>query len=127
MAEAKQAPAAKSTKRLTSTKEPKAKKPEVVETVDAAPAPAAKPIAKAGKRSAKAVAQTKEKQAKEERKVAVKEKESAAEHKPKIVQKVRSKLERRGKQFRKLAEQIEKDKLYTLAEALELATKTSPV
>ncbi|MES2971445.1 MAG: 50S ribosomal protein L1 [Patescibacteria group bacterium] len=36
-------------------------------------------------------------------------------------------LERKGKNFRKLAEQIEKHKIYSLKDALELATKTSPV
>ncbi|HLZ14682.1 MAG TPA: 50S ribosomal protein L1 [Candidatus Saccharimonadales bacterium] len=36
-------------------------------------------------------------------------------------------MERRGKNFRKAAEQIDKAKNYKLAEALELATKTSPV
>ncbi|HEX4662127.1 MAG TPA: 50S ribosomal protein L1 [Candidatus Saccharimonadales bacterium] len=35
-------------------------------------------------------------------------------------------MERRGKNYRKLAEQIEKDKVYSLTEALELATKTAP-
>lgn len=83
--------------------------------------------AKAGKRSAKAVAEAEEKQAKEERKAAKQEAGAEEAAKPKQVQNVRSKLERRGKGFRKSIEQIEAGKTYSLAEALELATKTSHV
>jgi large subunit ribosomal protein L1 len=36
-------------------------------------------------------------------------------------------LQRQGKNFQKVAELVEKGKLYTLGEALELAVKTSPV
>ena len=83
-------------------------------------------VAKAGKRSAKAIAEAEEKQAKEERKA--KAADDEAEEKPKQpVKPTRSRLERRGKNFRKAAEQIEKDKAYSLTEALTLATKTSPV
>lgn len=80
--------------------------------------------AKAGKRSAKAVKEAEEKQAKEERKAADEE----APAKPKQhANPTRSRLERQGKNFRKAAEAVEKDKAYALGEALELATKTSPV
>jgi large subunit ribosomal protein L1 len=83
-----------------------------------------KATAKAGKRSAKAIKETEEKVAKEERKAEVAE---TSEDKPtKAVTPTRSRLERRGKKFRKVAEQIEAGKVYTLAEALELATKTNP-
>jgi len=104
-----------------------AKKPteEVVEAaemvVEATPE---KATAKAGKRSNKAIAEAEEKQAKEERK------EQAAEEAEKPVQKAnptRSRLERQGKNFRSAAEKVAQDKTYSLAEALELATKTSPV
>jgi large subunit ribosomal protein L1 len=104
-----------------------AKKPaeEVVETADlVVEATPEKATAKAGKRSAKAIAETEEKQAKEERK------EQAAEEAEKPVQKsnpTRSRLDRQGKNFRKAAEAVEKDKKYTLVEGLELATKTNPV
>lgn len=85
-----------------------------------------KATAKAGKRSAKAIKEVEEKQAKEERKAEAKEEK--AEVKPKVQQKpARSKLERSSKKFRKVAEQIEKGKLYSLKEAAELASKTSPV
>ena len=104
-----------------------AKKPteEVVEAaemvVEATPE---KATAKAGKRSNKAIAEAEEKQAKEERK------EQAAEEAEKPVQKAnptRSRLERQGKNFRSAAEKVTQDKTNSLAEALELATKTSPV
>lgn len=82
-----------------------------------------KSTAKAGKRSAKAVAETEEKVAKEERK----KEENPEESKPKPQQKPpRSKMERKGKNYRKKAELIEKDKEYKLDEALELACKTAP-
>jgi large subunit ribosomal protein L1 len=85
-------------------------------------------IAKAGKRSAKSLAEAEAENAKEERKAT--KAEAAAEDADKPKQKhnpTRSKLERSGKNFRKAAEQIEKDKVYSLEEALELATKTNPV
>jgi large subunit ribosomal protein L1 len=84
-----------------------------------------KPTAKAGKRSEKALKEADEKQAKEERKAA--EANEEAPIKPKQVQNIRSKVERKGKNYRKAAEQIEKGKIYNLKEALELAIKTSPV
>lgn len=82
--------------------------------------------AKAGKRSAKALKEDAEKEAKEIRKAEAKEVDSA---KPvaKPAPKTRSRLERRSKNFRTAAELIEKDKEYTMAEALTLATKTSKV
>ncbi len=89
---------------------------EVSETTDD------KPLAKAGKRSAKALEEEAEKQAKEERKA------SGETSKPKAaVKPARSRLERRGKLFRKDAEKIEKGKLYALAQAVELAKQTSHV
>lgn len=83
--------------------------------------------AKAGKRSAKAIAEADAKQAKEERKLASKAAEVEKIEQPKPVQKSRTVLERKGKKFRKAAELIEKDKRYSLQDALELAVKSSPV
>lgn len=84
-----------------------------------------KATAKAGKRSEKALKETEEKLAKEERKD---EKADSDQVKPAPVQqKIRSRLERRSKGYRKSAELLDKAKTYTLAEALELATKTSHV
>jgi large subunit ribosomal protein L1 len=85
-----------------------------------------KATAKAGKRSAKAVAEVEAKEAKEERKAASKEAEAEKEVAPKPIQKNRTVLERKGKKFRKVAELIEKDKRYSLADALDLAIKTNP-
>lgn len=84
--------------------------------------------AKAGKRSAKGIAEAAEKQAKEERKAHAAEVKAEEAEKPKQHAKpARSRLERQGKNFRKAAEQVDKTKLYTLGDALELAAKTSPV
>lgn len=82
-------------------------------------------VAKAGKRSAKAIEAAEEKEAKEERKKNAETEE--VKEKPKVVQKpARSILERKGKNYRKLAVEIDKTKLYELKEALGLAVKTSP-
>lgn len=113
-------------KSIAPRKEPimaeEAKKP--VEEVEVTPETVEeKTTAKAGKRSAKAIAEVEEKQAKEARK------EEAAEEAEKPKQHAnptRSRLERQGKNFRKAAEAVEKNKAYALGEALELATKTNP-
>jgi large subunit ribosomal protein L1 len=103
-----------------------AKTPEAVletATEETTDAPAKKVTAKAGKHSAKAIKEMEEKEAKEERKASAK----VAEEKPKApAPKTRSLLERRGKKFQETAKLVEKDKEYSLAEALTLATKTSP-
>lgn len=98
---------------------------EEVQTAEAVEASAEeKHTAKAGKRSEKSLKEAEEKQAKEERKTHHTEDED--EKKPKSTAKpTRSRLERQGKKFRKAAEQVEKGKSYTLAQALELITKTS--
>jgi large subunit ribosomal protein L1 len=83
-------------------------------------------IAKAGKRSAKAIKEVEEKQAKEERKAHAAEVE-ATEMPKQASRPTRTRLERSGKKFREAAKVVEKDKMYVAAEALELATKTSPV
>ena len=87
-------------------------------------------VAKAGKRSAKAVEEAEEKAEKEARKEAhdttPKDPEAVEAKKKGPAPKTRSKLERRGKNFRKVAELVEKDKVYNLSEALELAVKTNP-
>ncbi|HUD05551.1 MAG TPA: 50S ribosomal protein L1 [Candidatus Saccharimonadales bacterium] len=76
--------------------------------------------AKAGKRSPKAIKEAAEKEAKEANKKL--EKVEPPEPKPK---KVRSKLERRSKKYRQVYSQIDKQKIYKLDEALDLAVKTS--
>lgn len=133
MAEAKKKTAAEEKAQLEAIKNAAtevvaAEAEEVVEEAVAEEAEAApKATAKAGKRSAKAIAEADAKQAKEERKAASKVEDAEKAAQPKPVQKSRTVLERKGKNFRKAAELIEKDKQYNLKEALELATKTSPV
>ncbi len=83
-----------------------------------------KATAKAGKRSSKAIAEVEEKVAKEERKAKTAE-ESTEEKPKKPIKPTRSKLERKSKKYREVAKLIEKDKVYTLKEGIELATKTS--
>lgn len=80
-------------------------------------------VAKAGKRSAKAIKEAEEEQAKEARKAANAETEAA----PKVHKNpTRTRLERAGKKLREVAQLVEKDKSYSIAEAIELSTKTSP-
>ncbi|MEX2007023.1 MAG: 50S ribosomal protein L1 [Candidatus Saccharimonadales bacterium] len=90
-------------------------------------APAAKKVdsaAKAGKRSPKAVRETSEKLAKNAKKAHAGESDAKAKtaHKP-----PRSRQERTGKKYREVAKQVDKTKVYSLAEAVDLATKTNPV
>jgi len=97
---------------------------EVAEVVENRDEASTKSTAKAGKRSAKAVAEAEAKAEKEERKAT----RASAEAKPKQpVKPARSRLERRGKGYRKSAELVEKGKVYSLKEAMDLATKTSSV
>lgn len=97
----------------------------------ATPANDEKHTAKAGKRSEKALREAEEKAEKEARKeagdTAPQDEDAEANVKkgPKPV--VRPRIERRSKGYRKVAELVEKDKVYGLAEALELVAKTSSV
>src|SRR5687768_3723089 len=84
-----------------------------------------KATAKAGKRSEKAIKETEEKEAKEERKAAG---DTSPTGEAKVAQKqnpTRSRLERRGKNYRKVVEGLDLAKAYSLKEAVELAAKTS--
>ncbi len=81
-------------------------------------------LTKAGKHSAKALREEAEKEAKEARKASA----ETAEDKPKtVVVPNRPRVERRGKHFRKSAEQIDRTKTYSVEEAADLAKKTSHV
>ncbi len=88
------------------------------------------PVAKAGKRSEKAIKVAEEKAEKEARKEAGdttpqgEEAEANTKRGPKPV--TRPLIERRGKNFRKLAEKVEAGKVYPLTEALALAVETNP-
>ncbi len=87
-------------------------------------------VAKAGKRSQKSLDEAEEKAEKEARKEAgdtTPQDEDAEAHVKKGPKPVtRPKLERRGKKYRELAKQVDATKVYSLDEALDLATKTSP-
>jgi large subunit ribosomal protein L1 len=80
-----------------------------------------KTVAKAGKRSAKAIAEAEMKHEKEEKK-AVKEASLAPK---KSVKPTRSILERRGKNYKKVAVLVDKTKNYNLEDAVKLAIDTS--
>ena len=87
------------------------------------------PTAKAGKRSAKALAEAEAKVEKELRKEAGDT--SPADGSEEVVAKgpkpaTRPLSERRGKNYRKAAEKIEANKLYTLEEAVKLASESNP-
>lgn len=94
---------------------------------EAAPAPEA--TAKAGKRSAKAIAEADAKAEKEARKEAgdtspTDGSEEVVKKGPKPV--TRPIIERRGKNYRKVAEKLEAGKLYSLDDAVKLAAETNP-
>jgi large subunit ribosomal protein L1 len=122
---------------MEAKKEPKKKQIKhaevVAETVPTGSAPEAKievehpepAAAKAGKRSAKAAKEAGEKQAKEDRKATA---DASEAKKSKTSAKLpRTKAERAGKKYREAFKLIDRSKIYPLAEALELATQTSPV
>lgn len=80
-------------------------------------------VAKAGKRSSKALAEKEAEAAKAERK----ESKEETEAKKPAAKKARTKLERAGKKLREAAKLVDRTNSYTMAEAVELALKTSPV
>ena len=98
--------------------------PEVVEETPAEETVAEDHYAKAGKKSKKHQEEVKAEEERQARKV-----EKAAEPEKKAGPKpvTRSRLERRGKNYRKVSEKIEKNKAYGLEEAVKLAIETSPV
>jgi large subunit ribosomal protein L1 len=99
---------------------------EVTETENVEPTAASvaaeEKVAKAGKRSAKAIAETEEQIAKEERKASG-DTDEAKPKKP--IKPTRSRLERRGKNYRKAVEGVDLTKVYELKEAIATAVKTS--
>lgn len=119
---------AEEAKKQVEEKEVEAVQAEAAEAEETKEEKAEKATAKAGKRSAKALREAEEKAAKEERKAKIAAGEVEAESKPKQVAKpTRPRIERQGKKFREAAKLVDKTKQYTLAEAIELAIKTSPV
>ena len=85
-------------------------------------------FAKSGKKSKKHVEEVKAEEARQARKAETKAAEAAAAEKPKGAKPVtRPLIERRGKKYQEAYKLIEKGKVYTLKDAIELAIKTSPV
>lgn len=83
-------------------------------------------FAKSGKKSKKHIEEVKAEEERQARKADDKAAEAAAD-KPKGAAPVtRPKIERRGKKYQEAAKLVETGKVYTLKEALELATKTNP-
>jgi large subunit ribosomal protein L1 len=91
---------------------------------------AEKPLAKAGKRSEKALAEVEAKLEKEARKETgdttpqTDDAEAVVKKGPKPV--TRPRVERRGKKYQELAKKLEVGKAYSISEALKLASETSP-
>ncbi len=79
-------------------------------------------VAKAGKRSAKAIKGAVDQAAKKIKTEELKTAQAKPAQKP-----IRSKLERRSKGYKKAAAKLEANKLYALDEAISLAKTTSPV
>jgi len=96
---------------------------EVVETAETEP----ETYAKSGKKSKKHIEEVKAEEERQARK-AERAAEEAAGEKPKGEKPVtRPRILRRGKKYQEAAKAVEKDKIYGLREAIELAMKTSPV
>lgn len=102
---------------------------EITAAIEGAATPAAeeKKAAKSGKRSEKGLQDAEEKAAKKEAQEHRAEDEAEEAAKPKQPQRATTVLERKAKGYRKAAESIEKGKVYSLKEALDLAVKTSYV
>ena len=104
--------------------EEEAKKIEAVEETAVETPETEEKFAKAGKKSKKHVEEVKAEEERQARKA-----EAAAEPEKKAGPKpiTRSRLARRGKNYRKANEKIEEGKVYSLEEAVKLAIETSPV
>ena len=85
-------------------------------------------FAKSGKKSKKHIEEVKAEEERQARKVERAKEDAEAAEKPKGAKPVtRPLIERRGKNYRKVYEKIEKGKVYPLAEAIKLAVETNPV
>ena len=84
-------------------------------------------FAKAGKKSKKHLEEVKAEIERQARKVERAKEEAEAAEKPKGAKPItRPRIERRGKKYQEAAKLVEKGKVYTLKEAVELAIKTNP-
>jgi len=101
---------------------------KTLETTAEATAETQEVFAKSGKKSKKHIEEVKAEEERQARKLERAQEEAEAEAKPKGEKPVtRPLIERRGKAYRKAAGKVEKGKIYSLADALKLATETSPV
>ena len=99
---------------------------KIVETTDVVETAENETFAKSGKKSKKHIEEVKAEEERQARKLE-RAAEDAAE-KPKGEKPVtRPRIERRGKKYQEAAKLIEKNKAYSLKDAIELAIKTSPV
>ncbi len=97
-----------------------------VSTEETTPVAETEQFAKSGKKSKKHIEEVKAEEERQARKAENKALAEAAD-KPKGAAPVtRPKIERRGKNYQEKAKLIEKGKIYSLAEALDLAAKTNP-
>lgn len=99
------------------------------ENITEMPAPEKKEekvFAKSGKKSKKHLEEVKAEEERQARKIERAATEAAGE-KPKGARPVtRPRIERRGKKYQEMAKKVEKNKTYTLKEAIELALETNP-
>ena len=99
------------------------------ENITEMPAPEEKEekvFAKSGKKSKKHLEEIKAEEERQARKIERAATEAAGE-KPKGARPVtRPRIERRGKKYQEMAKKVEKNKTYTLKEAIELALETNP-
>lgn len=99
---------------------------KIVETTEVVETAENETFAKSGKKSKKHIEEVKAEEERQARKLE-RAAEDAAE-KPKGEKPVtRPRIERRGKKYQEAAKLIEKNKAYSLKDAIELAIKTSPV
>jgi large subunit ribosomal protein L1 len=114
----------KKTKKVASPKTKATVKPIVEEVVEVIVEEPVVEVAKAGKRSSKALTEAK---ALEEKKL---KKEVSADEPTKLAVKkqkpARSILERRGKKYQEAYKEVDRTKTYSLGDAIELAIKSSP-
>lgn len=82
-------------------------------------------FAKSGKKSKKHIEEVKAEEERQERKAERKAQESVEKAKG-LAPKVRPLIERRGKKYQEVAKLVEKNKVYSLKDAIELAIKTNP-
>lgn len=98
----------------------------IEEKLDTAESATEEKFAKSGKKSKKHIEEVKAEEERQARKAETKALEEAGEKPRGATPITRSRLERRGKKYQDKAKLVEKGKLYSLKDALELAAKTNP-